>query len=711
MLCIDLKKIICFIFLFLFSTSFCDDIYFINSDETVYEKENILCSGNVVIIYCGRIISADYVSYDQKKESIHAKGNVIIKDEKQNVYFIDWIKINKNFSSGEGKNIKIIMPDKSRLAAKKCSIKNNKFRLDDVIYTPCYECIYASELTWQMKSSRVDFDPDDITEYSNSTIEFLGNPLLYFPYLSQPSPKIKKRTGFLSPKFVVSSKSGFSVLPQYFIAIDEYQELILKPIITSKIGSVGWIYYGRRFRNGEFYIDASITGTKSVDKYNSGIWNRKEVEKIKKSGYRGHVFSKTKFEIDEIWRCGLDINLASDIFYLKRFPFFQQFERTLESKAFIEGFDGRNYTSVKTAMFQSIVGDSVPKILPVIERNFSHDLLFGTFDIDAMFMNLEFNNSRSMQKALTNVSWSKNIMMPYGNILDFKGLISLKAMKVSEKQHSDYDSSFNTSPQVSAAWKWPLLCKLDFCETIFTPIIGVIAAGNKKYYDAFEDPFSEINDINFLEGSRGMSPYNIDSGSRIAYGAKVSSYKEGRNLGYFTLGRSTELTKIQDRLDATGLKYKNSNIITSADIFLTDEITFKANGSYSDKTKRWIKFESGLRFANQKFDADIFAFNGKQCFYNPFMENVDLLSEEEKVQKYKGAMIDLGWKTTKSVKLKTGIIFGADKNKLIKYNVGMEYKNECTQMELSIERTNYQYGDIRPETSFKFMIHLKNLGV
>lgn len=705
------KKIICIASLLICATSFCDDVYFINSDETSYEKDNIVCNGNVIIMYCDRIISADYISYDKSKENIYAKGNVIIKDEKQNVYFIDWIKINKNFSSGEGRNIKIIMSDKSRLAAKKCLIENKKFQLYDVIYTPCYQCIYSNELTWQIKSSHVNFDPDDSTEYSNLTMELLGKPLLYLPYLSQPSPKIRRKTGFLSPRFSVSSKCGFSLLPQYFINISESQELILKPIITSKIGNVGWIYYGNRFRNGEFNIDASITGTKSVNGSAYDYWNIGDIESIKETGYRGHVFSKTKFEIDDVWRCGLDINLASDRFYLKRFPFLLQNDRALESKAIVEGFDGRNYTSVKTSMFQSVIGDSTPKILPVVERNFSHDLFSGTFDIDAMFMNLDFNHSRSSQKALANVSWSKNIMMPCGNIIDFKSLLSLKAMRVSEKQRSDYDSSFNTSPQISTSWKWPLLCKSDFCETIFTPIVGIIAAGNKKYFDAFEEPFFEINDINFLDGSKSMSPYNIDSGSRVVYGTKMSSYSDGRNICYFTIGRSTELTRTQNRLDTTGLKYKNSNIVTSADVFITDKITFTTNSSYSSKTKKWIKFESGVRFANKNFDTDIFVFNGKQCFYNPFIESVDLLSDDQKVQKYRGMMIDIGWNTTKTTKLKSGFVFGADQNKLIKQNIGLEYRNECARVELLVERTNYHCGDVKPDTSFKFMIYLKNLGM
>jgi LPS-assembly protein len=302
-------------------------------------------------------------------------------------------------------------------------------------------------------------------------------------------------------------------------------------------------------------------------------------------------------------------------------------------------------------------------------------------------------------------------MMPCGNIIDFKGLATLKAMKVLEKQRSEYDSFACATPQASVAWKWPLLMRSDSLETIFTPVVGIIAASNKKYFDAFEDQFCEVNDINFLNGSRAMSPYNIDYGSRVCYGTKISSYMNGQNLGYFTVGRSTELTAIAKRLDATGMKNKNSNIVTSGDVFLSDEITFTVKGSYSTKTKRWLKCEYGVGFSNDNFDANIMIFNGKQCYYNPFLANISTLAEEEKVQKYKGSMIDVGWKTSKTLKLKAGLVFGNEKNKLIKYSVGMEYKNECTQLEVSIERTNYRSGDIKPDTSLRLVVHLKNLGI
>ena len=93
-------------------------------------------------------------------------------------------------------------------------------------------------------------------------------------------------------------------------------------------------------------MDASLTGTKSIDKKDSD----EKVQKIKHSGYRGHIFSQFRYELDNNWRTGFDVNLASDRYYLKRFSFFDKVDRTLESKVYLEGFHGRNYTMMKSSM-------------------------------------------------------------------------------------------------------------------------------------------------------------------------------------------------------------------------------------------------------------------------------------------------------------------------------------------------------------------------
>ncbi|MDR3151686.1 MAG: LPS assembly protein LptD [Holosporaceae bacterium] len=690
---------------------YCEDITFINSDETVYRKNDVICSGNVIVVYNDKVIAADEISFDKGKDVVTANGNVVMRDEKGNIYFMDKLSMHRDFSAGNAESIKILMPDKSRLAATDCRMKDKKLEMDNAVYTPCYESCCGDELTWQLKSRQVVFDPDDSIEYDDVLFEFLGCTAGYLPHLSIPSPRLKRKSGFLAPSFSVSSKSGFSVSPKYLFAISESQELILKPIITSKIGSVGWFYYGYRIKNGEFSIDASLTDVSSVKKNSApALQEQKNIDKIQSSGYRGHLFSKMKYEINDVWRCSFGVNLASDYYYLKRFPFLERKDRALESNLKLEGFDGRNYTQMKAITFYGDPAFGSPKVLPMLERNFSDTLFGGTFGVDVMLMNLLLRDARSARKVITNVSWGRSLLLVGGHIIDFKGIASAKVINISEKSPSDYDSAMLVTPQLAVIWRWPLAVDSDFANTIVTPMVGIIAAGNKKYIDIFEDPFNETNDLNFIDGNRSISSYVVDSGSRVCYGLRISAYRQGDALYSFVVGRSTELTDVTEKLDESGMRYKNSNIVSSLEIFLSKEIALTTNCSYSTRKNNFSKFEQGLKFANNKIFLHVFAFSGKHCFYGPAMENISGEAMSENAKKYKGMILGVGWNMTKNTRLKSEMVLGGEKNKLIRQNIGLTYENECSYFDIILERTNYSGGDLRPDTSFRIEVRLKNLG-
>jgi hypothetical protein len=375
-------------------------------------------------------------------------------------------------------------------------------------------------------------------------------------------------------------------------------------------------------------------------------------------------------------------------------------------------------------MFQSEYSENVPRILPALERNHSHELLSGTFHWDSMFMNLNFNNNRSAQKMISKASWDKKILLPQGNIFNIKGAVFFRGLNVSERQKTDYDSSFNAIPLLHCSWQWPLVLSSDWMNTIVTPIAGTIISTNKKYDDIFEDPICEANNLNLFDENRSVSPYNVDPGKRIYYGLKLAGYNGGENLYRFIIGRSTELTIPPERLESSGLKHKHSNIITALDVFLSDELTFVSNSSYSTQEKKWLTLEGGLRFSNEKVDFEIMAFKGKQCLFDPFATSASSLTEEQKIQKYKGVMLDIGWHATSSTTLRGGVVIGNEfKNatnlhekpinrcKLIRHNVGLQWHNECTEIQVTIEKRNYSGGDLKPETVFTFVVHLKNLGI
>jgi len=181
-------------------------------------------------------------------------------------------------------------------------------------------------------------------EYNNAWLEFAGVPILYTPYLSHPDPSVKRKSGVLPPRAGGSSDLGFVARVPYFQVIDEYSDVTLTPLVTSKEGGGISAEYRERFSNGELKVLGSVAN----DSTNNTL---------------GHIAATTRFDIDETWRLGADLNRASDDTYMRRYGYGNS--SVLTSKAYIEGFRGKNYMNVSTMAFQDLRATAQPCATPL----------------------------------------------------------------------------------------------------------------------------------------------------------------------------------------------------------------------------------------------------------------------------------------------------------------------------------------------------------
>ena len=160
-----------------------------------------------------------YLEFNKKTNIVYAKGNVSILDEDGVVYFADYAEIDKGFQNGLSKNISILFPDNSRVAASSGQrFKGKISKLKKALYTACNCDDPNKNPTWQIKAQEITHDSNrKKIKYKNAFLEFLGFPVAYAPYYSHPDPTVKRQSGFLFPKYTSNSELGsiFST-PYYF---------------------------------------------------------------------------------------------------------------------------------------------------------------------------------------------------------------------------------------------------------------------------------------------------------------------------------------------------------------------------------------------------------------------------------------------------------------------------------------------------------------
>src|SRR5439155_10655046 len=361
------------------------------ADEIQYDEQLALtiARGHVEISQNGQVLLADTVSYNQRTDTVTASGNVSLTQPTGEIVFADFIELRDSMSEGFAKNVRMLMADRSRLAANAMRRTNaNHTELVRGVYSPCDLCKNdpSAPPLWQLKAREIDHDKElQLVEFRDAVMEIDGWPVFYSPYISMPDPSVKRATGFLTPSAGSSNTLGARLTIPYFWAIGPDKDLTLAPQFTTKAGPVAAAEYRQRFGNG--VLDA----IGSLNHSNVGFASSSSSEGEK---WRGHINEHSVFDLDETYRTGLDVQRVSDQTYLLRFGFGNPLLNAMISRAYLEGFEARASTDVNAYLFQPLlpgIGDSTqPIVLPVANRNWQSrpDALGGRWNLNANLLDI-----------------------------------------------------------------------------------------------------------------------------------------------------------------------------------------------------------------------------------------------------------------------------------------------------------------------------------
>src|SRR5437588_12840898 len=113
------------------------------ADEIQYDEQLALtiARGRVEISPNGMVLLADTVSYNQRTDTVTASGNVSLAQPTGEIVFADFMELRDSMSQGFAKNVRMLLADRSRLAANAMRRTNeNHTELARGVYSPCDLC-------------------------------------------------------------------------------------------------------------------------------------------------------------------------------------------------------------------------------------------------------------------------------------------------------------------------------------------------------------------------------------------------------------------------------------------------------------------------------------------------------------------------------------------------------------------------------------------
>jgi LPS-assembly protein len=503
------------------------------ADRVDYDMDAgvVTADGHIELDNSGRILLADQISYNQKSDTVVASGHVSLLDDKGNVAFADHVTLTDRMRNGALESFAALIGKTGRLAAASARRVGGQYTVaNEIDYTPCKVCNKPGERTpvWQVHAHRVIYDEvKHRFRFRDATLEFFGVPLLYSPYLTEPDPSVKYASGILTPTVGNSTNIGYFVRVPVYIALSDSNDATIAPLASTHGGELLEGEYRQRWNEGGMWLQASVANNPygGLSKHESQSY--------------GHAFGSGRFEIDDVWRTGFDLQYSSSDTYMRRYDI-SQLDRLVDD-LFVAGEYGRSRLAITGYYFEGLRATDharfFPFILPLFQFTFipEEKIAGGQFRLDLNSADIDRLDGPRSQRITGEVRWRLPLVFGGGQ------LFTIEADARGDVYHVDNNGldpvEFPTIPThsrfierglpyLAVDWRWPFVNDLSQGHAIvIEPIAQAIAepyGGNpvgipNEDTAAFEFDENNIFSFNQLPG------YDLlESGPRVNAGFRAA---------------------------------------------------------------------------------------------------------------------------------------------------------------------------------------------
>ncbi len=504
----------------------------LQADQIVYDGDNSRVSaiGKVEIVDGERILHADDITYDQKTDKVTANGHVSITDRNGNVAFADHVVLTDRLRNGALSGFGALIGKNGRLAAASAQrVQDRMVIANKTVYSPCKICDQPGQRTplWQVKAERVVYDQQKHRiRFSDATVEVMGVPVLYTPFLTQPDPTVKYASGFLAPDFGNSTKLGyFARLPIYF-SLSESNDITLAPQFSTEGGELLLAEYRARWNDSGLWLQGSAAYNKK-----GGLGRAPGTQEY------DHLFGSGRIALSSNWRAGFDAQLTNNNAYM-RFYDISTLDR-LTNALFVENHSGRSRFAVTGYYFQGLrstdIVRDIPYVLPLVEYNYIpvRKVLGGQFRLDLNGVALGRGSGHDSQRITTEANWQRTAVLAGGQLwtlaLDGRGDVYNIETPATATSGATAKIFKRGTGYAQLDWRWPFIANgrspgrsyllEPIAQLIAQPYGGNPAGLRNEDASAFEFDENKLFAVNQLPG------YDlIESGPRANLGFRAQAF-------------------------------------------------------------------------------------------------------------------------------------------------------------------------------------------
>ncbi len=662
----------------------------------------LIASGAVEIFYQGRRLRATGLVYDQTTDRLEISGPLVLTDESgEAVILASQAELAADLSEGVLQSARMVLNQQLQLASTRMTRVGGRYtQLDRAIASSCKICEGDPTPMWEIRANRIVHDQQERQIYfDHAQLRFGGVPVFYIPRLRMPDPSLTRTSGFLMPTLRTTSGLGTGVKVPYFLTLGPSRDLTLTPYLTTKSGRTLEFKYREALRTGDLEIEGALSR-----------------DELLPGETRGYLFVRGVFDLPEAYKLTIKTQAVTDNAYLLDYGI-SEADR-LDSRIEVARTRRNEHISARIISFQTLRDSEDQATIPSVvadlsfHRRFSLGALGGegglrvqthnqlrTSDLAVDGVDADtIADGRDTGRVSLRLDWRRSWILPGGIEGTVLGEVTADTYRIRQDALFAGDTTrTHAAAGVELRWPW-VATTASGASHVIEPVVQLIwAEGGTETLPNEDSALVEFDEGNLFSLNRFPGSDAVERGARTNIGLGWTRYDPaGWSLGV-TVGRVLRSRDPAQFGVSSGLDGRTSDWLAGAQLSLSDG-TLLTTRAVFDNAFSFTKAEMRLDLKRPKLDVT----TGLVYAVADTLENrPDATREVTFNAKY---MVTPNW----TGKLSGRYDFVAQGGTVA--GLGMEFRNECMRVDLSLSRRFTSSTTVKPTTDFGLSVDLIGFG-
>ena len=677
--------------------------------DTVYLRDNdtLVAEGAVEVLYGTRRLNASKITYERGDGRLIIEGPIRISETRQDgesesetLILADSAELDRDLQGGIIRGARVVLDQQLQLAALSMSRAEGRYsRLYKASVTSCSVCAangVPQAPLWQIRAESVVHDQQERQLYfTKAQLRVLDVPVFYLPRLRLPDPTQTRATGFLIPTAHRSSLLGFGVRVPYFIAMGDHRDLTLTPYLSTHSRTLE-LRYRQAFRRGQI----EVTGAVSQDSLQDGS--------------RGYLFANGQFALPRDFTLSFDIEAVKDDAYLVDYGYSSK--DRLDSDLTLTRVRRGEYINAALINYHTLRDDETNATIPSIIGDLSYErrvfpaITGGELRLSAglrhfyRFSDLDFDSldsdsivdGRDVTQLEAEARWIRDWTLRGGLRLGATGALAFDSFTIA--QDSTYGgSTAQVTPMAALRLSYPLeKTAANGTRHVIEPMAQLSYTGGSKLDVPNEQStLNEFDAGNLFSLTRFTAADRRARGAALALGARWSRYGASGSESTLVLGQVYRDEADSDFTRTSGLSGTTSGMLVGAQ--------WRGAGGLSLTGRSVFDIDMGLSKAEAR--ADWFKSDAMNLSASYVWLGAD--AGEDRPDTVSEWSIDGSYRLARHWIGSANWRYDMAADRTAEAGIGLQYRNECVDMTLSLSRRFTSSLNLAPSTDISFTVGLR----